>query len=37
LKKEGKKSVKGEIRDTKSEEDIFKIVEMEYVEPKNRK
>tara|TARA_B100000795_G_scaffold268871_1_gene256760 strand:+ start:1079 stop:2158 length:1080 start_codon:yes stop_codon:yes gene_type:complete len=36
LKKEGKKMVKGALIPTESEEDIFKIVGMKYVTPKDR-
>ena len=35
-KKEGKKIVKNELVPTESEEDIFKVVDMEYLAPKDR-
>ena len=35
-KKEGKKMVKDELVPTESEEDIFKVVDMEYLAPKDR-
>ena len=37
LKKEGKKMVKDELIPTNNEKDIFKVVKMEYLEPKDRK
>lgn len=37
LKKEGKKMVKDELIPTNDEKDIFKVVKMEYLEPKDRK